>query len=191
MDNHAKKRSSKVQLALIALAFGAPLLLATWMYKSDHWQPDRGSNNGTILQPIVNIADRLPSSPVVPLTRQHWLMLYVNTSSCNEDCLAALYRLRQSRLMLANEMSRVTRVFLHGESTPDRVFLEEQHAGLITIADKDLANLLAGKQPTEHGPGGIYLVDPLGNLVMYFSPELPPGEMVEDIKHLLELSRIG
>ncbi len=191
MDNDDKKRGGKMQLALVALAFGAPLLLATWMYKSDHWQPDRGSNNGTILQPIVNIADRLPSSPVVPLTEQQWLMLYVNTRSCDEGCFAALYRLRQSRLMLANEMSRVTRVFLHGESTPDRVFLEEQHAGLITIADKDLANLLAGKQPTEHGPGGIYLVDPLGNLVMYFSPELPPGEMVEDIKHLLELSRIG
>jgi hypothetical protein len=93
--------------------------------------------------------------------------------------------------MLANEMSRVTRVFLHGESTPDRVILEEQHAGLITITDKDLVNLLADKQPAKHGPGGIYLIDPLGNLVMYFSPDLPPGEMVEDIKHLLELSRIG
>lgn len=191
MENDEKKRSSKMQLAFIALAFGAPLLLATWMYKSDRWQPDGGSNNGTILQPIVNIADRLPASPIVPLIRQQWLMLYVNTNSCDEDCDAALYRLRQSRLMLANEMSRVTRVFLHGESTPDRVFLQEEHAGLITITDKALANLLVGKQPTEQEPGGIYLIDPLGNLVMYFSPELPPGKMVEDIKHLLELSRIG
>ena len=191
MDNDGKNRSSKMQLTLIALAFGAPLLLATWMYKSDHLQPDGGSNYGTILQPIVNLTDLLPSSPVVPLIQHQWLMLYVNTSSCDQGCLEALYRLRQSRLMLANEMSRVTRVFLHGESTPDRVFLKEQHAGLITITDKDLVNLLAGKQPAEHRPGGIYLVDPLGNLVMYFSPELPPGEMVEDIKHLLELSRIG
>ena len=191
MDNDGKNRSSKMQLTLIALAFGAPLLLATWMYKSDHLQPDGGSNYGTILQPIVNLTDLLPSSPVVPLIQHQWLMLYVNTSSCDQGCLEALYRLRQSRLMLANEMSRVTRVFLHGESTPDRVFLKEQHAGLITITDKDLVNLLAGKQPAEHRPGGIYLIDPLGNLVMYFSPELSPGEMVEDIKHLLKLSRIG
>ena len=191
MGNDGKKSSGKMQLALVALAFGAPLLLATWMYKSDHLQPDSGSNYGTILQPIVNLTDLLPSSPVVPLTEHQWLMLYVNTSSCDQGCLEALYRLRQSRLMLANEMSRVTRVFLHGESTPDRVFLKEQHAGLITITDKDLVKLLAGKQPAEHRPGGIYLIDPLGNLVMYFSPELPPGEMVEDIKHLLKLSRIG
>ena len=191
MDNDRKKRGGKIHLAFVALAFGAPLLLATWMYNNDHWRPDSSSNKGTILQPIVNIADRLPSSPVVPLTERQWLMLYVNTDSCDEGCFEALYRLRQSRLMLANEMSRVTRVFLHGESTPDRVILEEQHAGLITITDKDLVNLLAGKQPAEHGAGGIYLIDPLGNLVMYFSPDLPPGEMVEDIKHLLKLSRIG
>lgn len=191
MDNDGKKRGGKMQLALVALAFGAPLLLATWMYQSDHLQPGSSSNYGTILQPIVSIADLLPSSPVVPLTKHQWLMLYVNAGSCDKGCLETLYRLRQSRLMLANEMSRVTRVFLHGESTPDRVFLEQQHAGLITITDADLVSLLAGKRPTEHRPGGIYLIDPLGNLVMYFSPDLPPGEMVEDIKHLLDLSRIG
>ena len=39
--------------------------------------------------------------------------------------------------------------------------------------------------------GGYYLVDPLGNLVMYFQPDIDPQAMVEDIKHLLELSRIG
>ena len=191
MDNAAGKRSGKLQLGFIALAFGVPLALATWMYKSDHWLPDSGSNYGAILQPIVNLADLLPSSPVVPLTEQQWLMLYMNSGPCEKDCLKALYRLRQSRLMLANEMNRVSRVFLHGESAPDTVVLEEQHAGLISIIDKDLEDLLGDKQPAEQTPGGIFLIDPLGNLVMYFAPELPPGEMVEDIKHLLELSRIG
>ena len=190
-DNDAKKRSGKTQLALIALAFVAPLMLATWMYTSDRWLPDGGSNYGTILQPIVNLAEHLPTSPVVPLTEQQWLMLYVNSGLCDEGCREALYRLRQSRLMLANEMGRVTRVFLHGESAPDKVFLEEQHAGLITITDTDLEILLADKRPVEQRHGGIFLIDPLGNLVMYFSPDLLPGEMVDDIKHLLRLSRIG
>ncbi len=191
MHNDVKKRSGKKQLALVALAFFAPLMLATWMYMSGRWLPERGSNYGTILQPIVNLADELPASPVLALTEQHWLMLYVNSDSCDQACLEALYRLRQSRLMLANEMGRVTRVFLHGESAPDRVFLEEQHAGLVTITDKGLEILLASKQPAKDRQGGIFLIDPLGNLVMYFSPDLLPAEMVEDIKHLLDLSRIG
>ena len=191
IDNVARKRAGKIQLGFVALAFAVPLALATWMYNSDRWLPDNGSNYGTILQPIVNLADLLPSSPVVSLTEHQWLMLYMNSGPCEKDCLEALYRLRQSRLMLANEMNRVSRVFLHGESAPDTVVLEEQHAGLKSIIDKDLEDLLGDKQPAEQTPGGIFLIDPLGNLVMYFAPELPPGEMVEDIKHLLELSRIG
>ena len=75
IDNVEKKRSGKMQLGFIALAFGVPLALATWMYKSDRWLPDSGTNYGAILQPIVNLADLLPGSPIVPLTEQQWLML--------------------------------------------------------------------------------------------------------------------
>ena len=32
-------------------------------------------------------------------------------------------------------------------------------------------------------------MDPLGNLVMYFEPEIDPSDMVEDIKRLLKLSQ--
>ena len=51
--------------------------------------------------------------------------------------------------------------------------------------------LLNNKRPAELPAGGYYLVDPLGNLVLYFRPDLDPSEMVDDIKHLLKLSRIG
>jgi hypothetical protein len=93
--------------------------------------------------------------------------------------------------MLGNEMNRVGRVFLHGATPVDTVFLQEQHAGLITITDTGLQELLARKRPEQLQAGGIFLLDPLGNLIMYFSPDINPGDMVDDIKHLLDLSRIG
>ena len=37
----------------------------------------------------------------------------------------------------------------------------------------------------------IYLIDPFGNLMMRFSPELSPKSMLKDVKHLLKVSRIG
>ena len=49
IDNVTKKRAGKMQLGFIALAFGVPLALATWMYNSDHWLPERGTNYGAIL----------------------------------------------------------------------------------------------------------------------------------------------
>ena len=57
--------------------------------------------------------------------------------------------------------------------------------------DNDLSLLLERKRPAELHAGGCYLIDPLGNLVMYFPPGLDPKELVGDIKHLLKLSHIG
>jgi hypothetical protein len=51
--------------------------------------------------------------------------------------------------------------------------------------------LLDRKRPEGLAPGGYFLIDPLGNLVMYFSPDTDPSAMVEDIKRLLKQSRIG
>jgi hypothetical protein len=88
-------------------------------------------------------------------------------------------------------MGRLVQVFLHGESLPDTVFLADEHIGLITMRDFALSALLGDKKPAALSVGGYFLMDPLGNLVMYFEPEIDPSDMVEDIQRLLKLSRIG
>jgi hypothetical protein len=98
---------------------------------------------------------------------------------------------RQLRLMLGNDMSRVTRVFLQGNSTADRVLFDEDDGGLEVLHNNELARDLWSALPDGTPPGGLFLIDPLGNLVMYFQSTLDPRDMVDDIKHLLKLSRIG
>ena len=51
--------------------------------------------------------------------------------------------------------------------------------------------VLDNKKPDALEAGGYYLIDPHGNLVLYFSPDIDPRDMVDDIKRLLKLSRIG
>ena len=119
------------------------------------------------------------------------MLLYSHDINCDATCRDALYKLRQSRLMLGKEMDRLTRVFLHGNTPPDTVFLAEEHAGLVTIKDGGLTRLLNNKKPVDLPAKGYYLIDPHGNLVMYFRPDLEPSEMVDDLKRLLKLSRIG
>jgi len=182
----------RLQLLSIAAVFIVPLALAAWLYYSDtSLVPDSGTNNGALLLPIISLRDEMPASTLHDVQLNHWLMLYPNAATCDAECDEALIRLRQSRLMLGKDMQRVSRVLLHGDSAPDTVDIDEQHAGLITISDKGLIRLLEQKRPKELGPGGCYLIDPLGNLVMYFPPDLNPKEMVGDIKHLLRLSHIG
>ncbi len=184
-------KGGRLQIAIIALVFFGPLIFATWMYMSGQLRPTGRTNHGELLTPIVNLAETVGDSPFLSATDAPWRLVYANEATCDDPCSEALYRLRQIRLMLGKDMDRVGRVFLHGDSLPDKVFLNDQHRGLITINDRALGALLEERLPKEVPPGGIYLVDPLDNLIMYFSPDVSPGDMADDLKHLLELSRIG
>jgi hypothetical protein len=184
MSDAPEQKKSRLLLALVALVFIGPLGIAAWLY-SEGRGPVGRTNNGALLEPIVNVGE-LSSAP-----RRTWILLHREPGTCDDDCRDALYTYRQARLMLGKEMDRVQRVFLHGGSLPDTVFLAEEHPGLITIEDSTLDALLNNKRPAELPAGGYFLIDPLGNLVLYFRPDLDPAQMVDDIKHLLRNSRIG
>ena len=187
-----KKSRGRMQLLLVAAVFIGPLALAAWLYfAGQDLTPEGRTNSGVLLQPIVNLPEALPESPLHAHNDGHWVLLYANPAACDEACEFSLFTLRQSRLMLGKEMDRLVRVFLHGDSAPDTVLLANEHEGLITLQDSSLNDLLTNKRPADLEAGGYFLLDPLGNLVLYFRPDIDPSSMVGDIKHLLELSRIG
>ena len=184
----------RAKLLLIAVIFIAPLVVAAWMYYGNQgWQPAGRTNHGVLLEPIVNLNEAPDSLGQLTdgQTEGRWVLILSEDDACLEACRDALYRMRQSRLMLGNDMTRVARIFLHGDIRPDTVWLDEEHSGLITISNEGLNGILNRKKPQGSGSGGLYFVDPLGNLVMYFAADLAPEDMVSDIEHLLELSRIG
>ena len=187
-----KDPAGRLQLLLLSLVFFGPLILAAWMYFSGTgFQPEGRTNHGQLLDPLINMAEALPDASIHEHNEGHWLLVYANSGDCDAACEFALLTLRQSRLMLGREMDRLRRVFLHGDSAPDTVLLANEHAGLITLQDEGLSVLLESSRPPNLAAGGYFLIDPLGNLVMYFRPDIDPSDMVEDIDHLLELSRIG
>jgi cytochrome oxidase Cu insertion factor (SCO1/SenC/PrrC family) len=192
MSQGPSQKRSRLQLALIAVVFLGPLVVAAWLYnQGDSHAPSGRTNHGELLEPFVSVSDHLSALAAAGQQDRSWLLIYANDDRCEDSCRRALYTLRQARLMLGKEMDRVRRVFLHGDTLPDTVFLAEEHPGLITIEDSSLGGLLNNKRPAELPAGGYFLIDPLGNLVMYFQPDLDPAKMVDDIKHLLRLSRIG
>lgn len=186
----------RLKLLFIALIFTGPLGVAAWLYYGGQsLQPEGRTNAGSLLRPIVNVGEVLGGDRLDGLTagqgEGRWVLVYWNAGACGEDCRQALYRMRQSRLMLGRDMTRLVRVFLHGSMAPDTVLLASEHEGLVTARDAELGAMLDGRRPADLEPGGMYLIDPLGNLVMYFPAALSPEDMVADIEHLLDLSRIG
>ena len=188
--NDPQRTRGRLQFLLIAAIFFGPLLFAAWLYYSgDALQPESRVNHGALLEPIVNLLDAVPESRIHD--DRSWRLVYANESDCGDRCRQALYTMRQSRLMLGKEMDRVERIFLHGEQRPDTLLGAEEHRGLVSLHDAALSAVLDDRKPESLPAGGFYLVDPHGNLVLYFSPDIKPRDMVDDIKRLLKLSRIG
>jgi hypothetical protein len=182
----------RLTLLLFALVFLGPLVLAAWLYYgNEDLQPEGRANHGVLLEPITNLPERVPDSALYDLEGDRWKLVFPYTNECGDECQDGLYKIRQIRLMLGREMDRLERVFLHGDAPVDTLFLQAEHEGLVTLGETSLAAFLVNQIPPEVPANGYFLVDPLGNLVLYFPPGIRPRDMVSDLKRLLRLSRIG
>ena len=201
-DPEAVRRGRRQLLALAALFF-VPLAVAFWMYYGPtDWRPAGDASKGDLIDPARPLAPiALPTADGkqtdAQFLRGKWTMLYVGDGLCDERCRKALYLMRQSRVALNKDMDRVQRVFLVTDRCCDRAFLATEHPDLIIARVEDAASAaLLEPFPSYDGvsvaaAGRIYLVDPLGNLLMSYAPTAPDKALLTDIKKLLRLSHIG
>jgi hypothetical protein len=95
--------------------------------------------------------------------------------------------------LLVEKMERVQRAFFATGKCCDMEYLLREHPGLI-VARFDKPEVIAPFVQDTAKPeatGRIYLIDPLGNLMMSYAPDAPSMGLLEDIKKLLNLSHIG
>jgi hypothetical protein len=123
-----------------------------------------------------------------------WTLLYVQHGRCDDECRRHLYDTRQVRLALDREMNRVQRVFIGDGDCCDVEELKAAHPDLIAIRagpqDAPLLTLLPGVSGAVNSHR-VYLIDPLGNAMMFYAPGVKSKGMLEDMKRLLRLSSIG
>jgi hypothetical protein len=172
-------------LGMLAGLFLLPLALAFWVYYGTGWRPVKTVNHGELIRP----ARPVPAYAGLPADLFHnkWSLVYIGDGQCNEACRKALVVMRQTRLSLNNEMARVDRVFLATGNCCAREFLEREHPGLkVLAAPADL-----GLFPAEAREQSLFIVDPLGNLMMRFNIQEDPRGLLQDMKKLLSLSHIG
>ena len=201
-DPKAVKRGRRQLLALAALFF-VPLAVAFWLYYGPSgWRPGRGANQGDLIdpaRPLPSIALPTPDGTATDpgFLRGKWTMLYVGDGLCDDRCRKALYLTRQSRMALNKDMNRVQRVFLVTGRCCDGAFFAQEHPDLAValVETAESAALLAPFPVYDGVPvadaGRIYLVDPLGNLLMSYSAAAPDKALLQDVKKLLRLSHIG
>jgi hypothetical protein len=175
---------------LVLLLFIAPLGAAFWLYYGSSWRPALHTNHGTLITPPVTLPELAGSASAL---RGKWTLLVIGhgESGCDAPCRGTLIYARQTWLSLAQLTPRVQRVLLAGSGCCDMAYLQREHNGLIALeATGPTASPLLQLIP-EPTAGTIFVVDPLGNLMMRYDVRQDPKGLLEDLKKLLELSHIG
>jgi hypothetical protein len=193
------RRRNLRTLAALAALFLLPLVVAFFTYYGAGWRPAGQVNHGVLISPArplprVALEERGADDRVQQLTPFHgqWSLVYVGNGGCDASCRQGLALMRQTRLGLNTDMTRVARVFLVTAGCCAREFLAREHAGLVVLdASAPQAAPLLHEFPATAREHTLFVVDPLGNLMMSYDARQNPRGLLEDLKKLLRLSQIG
>ena len=205
--NPSGKPRSIRPLIVLALACLAPLIFALLAYyvPALGLRPTENTNYGAILQPQRPV----PAASQLKLTtldgepfdlrslRGKWLLISADQAACPEACARKLFILRNSHASQGKNVERIKRVwFITDDAAVPENVLEAYRGNLFLRADPaQLADFLAPGAPADKRDAALqapmWIIDPLGNLMLEFPPEADPIKVRKDISKLLFSSRIG
>lgn len=200
---HAVERasSSKWVPALVLIVAILPVAASISLYVSG-WRPSATVNHGDLIAP----ARKLTDTPMLDIDGKtahfsdlhgKWGMLYFGSSACPEGCMQNLFRMRQIYIAQGKDSERVERVFITNDGAPSTLKGKlADYAGMhIWTADGAALPVIASDFGTDATQlmqqHNIYLIDPMGNLIMRFAPNLDPAGMRKDLERLLKYSGAG
>ncbi len=185
-----RRRGRRYALTLLAIC-AAPTVAAWLAYFV--WPPQSRINYGDLIEvhPLRDLELRSVDGAPFRLSqlRGKWALLQVDSGACAESCRRKLIYMRQARLAQGQDAQRIERVWLLADAaTPDPGLLRD-HDGIraVRTAGPLLAEFPAARSATDH----IYVVDPLGNLMLRFPGDPDVRRMTKDLARLLRVSRVG
>lgn len=200
MSEHKSKSGlSNASFVGLIVVFLVPLLLAVLLYTCrDRLPLPEPKTNGVLIhpaRPISQFGARTTNGETLSFDhlRGKWTLVYIGGSPCDLYCEASLFKMRQARLALGENMSRVQRLLLLTNTTdPDSLApILGEHPKLITVSLTEDVHRAVLDSFGEHPEGNIYIVDPLGNVMMLYTPNATTKGLLKDLKHLLKVSQIG
>lgn len=196
--------SNRLTVVLIALICLVPFSFAWYLAKNPALLKNRPkANYGHLITPArpLDYAELMqaPISAAENLTeiKGHWVMLQVAEGpGCDQACQETEEKTGRLRLMLNKDVARVRRLLLLPGSS------DETAAAGEAIGQKDPTLLIAGLSGTLRqrlqdavgvplAEGMVLLLDPLGNVMMWYSPGFDPYGVLRDLQRLLRNSQIG
>ena len=185
-------RHRKIILIMI-LVTTLPALLAVFLYLNPNQRPTQTTNLGHLIQPVQQ-AESLQSF------QGRWILAYFSNQCCSQvspvltgspdvpgqvrikNCQQHLFELQQLQKTLGRDRPRVQPLFLTLKTCPSNQLTQNLNKNLKNVTVKHADFLHSNR---------IYIIDPLGNIIMYYNEKNTPADIYRDLKQLLKVSQIG
>lgn len=206
----ASKLSGRKVLLLLAVIFVLPFTIAATLHFFN--LHPKGKSYGDLItppKPVNNIALRdMQGNEFKPQQwLKKWSMVTIDSTGCLQACQAQTHLLKQLHTSLDKDIKRVQRIMLVPAAASVNkdayIELQKKYPDLIILFGHDgttmtTANDFANAQIIGDGainqtanPNAVWLVDPLGNIMMNYNKNQNPKGMQTDMKRLLKNSWAG
>ncbi|MEO6118069.1 MAG: hypothetical protein ABIP37_03250 [Methylotenera sp.] len=191
------QRKGRKVFMLMLVFFVVPIIVVIMMYHYN-WKPS-GVSSGELVQPprLLNSPSDLQNSDAKVLKplfwKEKWSVVYV-TDACEKVCLDKLRDMRQLHVSLYKDIQRTQRVLITTAQDVTRV--KQDYPDLIVI-NQPLTSVAALSEQfginneSANVAGRLYLVDPLGHLMMSYQTNVPLADVRKDLSRLLRYSWAG
>ena len=190
-----KQNSGRVIASLIFLTPIIVLISSSALFYSGY-TPDGTVNKGTLLSEPIQLSElrlEVDSGPLQDEFPGKWSIVQFVSGDCQVKCWETLYSSRQINTRLAKDSSRVVRYLINiGKNNLSTESLEKisEEYPLLNIGNIE-SNFVPAPISERLKDSPYILFDPLGNGILIYDSSLPSGELLKDIKKVLQNSKIG
>ncbi|MGR9107947.1 MAG: SCO family protein [Gammaproteobacteria bacterium] len=194
-----KSKSRRVVLYIVVLC-AAPIVIALVLYGNRSWLV-RSSHYGALIVPAIPVgqSEFIGFDPFsvdnIGEIKGRWVLIHFITGhGCGSVCHEALEKTRRVRLMLSKDLMRVRRlaVVMTEISEPRARIWWAGHPYLLRAkSNSTLEKIAASVMGSPIPDGSVMLMDPLGNLMMWYPNGFDPYGLKKDLQRLLNVSQIG
>lgn len=189
----ARPDTGRRTLLLILALFVLPVLIAVGLYVFG-WKPGQTMNHGELIQPPIVLPTQLREVDGKPLAvdalRGKWLLLVAGTGPCDAPCVGLLQQMRNVHIALNKERDRIRRAWVNPAAGSDPALAEFRSR----LPDLQVAEPAGPgwERTLGDAPGHrLYVVDPMGNVILRYPGTTDPRGVRKDLERLLKYSWIG
>ncbi len=180
----------------VVLSFVAPVVLAYVMFF--YGNISSFTNHGEILNPVVDITalklkDEEGNLISEKKLRYKWRLISFVNENCDEACNARLYDMRQIHKLLGKNQHRVLRVIVHLAEPTDALsaLINNEYPNALNMYGDSAVISSALGDETGLQQNTVYIMDPMGNIMMRFLQDQTKKDFLKDLGKLLKASQIG